>query len=88
MNDEHHRHQHHVAVYITCISTPEVQLWDVHMSNLPQRKGVHSKWPVTSCFCRSSCGHAPTSIDDEPGAVVAGGYGIDPQGEAALLAEV
>ena len=36
----------------------------------------------------TSCGHAPTSIDDEPGAVTAGGYGIDPQGEAGLLAEV
>ncbi len=31
---------------------------------------------------------AVASVDDEPGAVTAGGYGIDPQREAALLAEV
>ncbi len=49
----------------------------------PSARAVAAKRPMTS-----SSGHAPTSIDDEPGAVVAGGNGVDPQRKAALLAEV
>ena len=64
-------------------------LYTICISQLcPSTSAITAKKPMTSCFCRSRSGHAHTSIDDESGAVAAGGYGIDPQGEAALLAEV
>jgi len=86
-----------------CISTLQVCLYNVHMSNLSKgRKGndkqlwpcIHQLWPCTyqvwPCTYKLWPMHIPAvaSVDDEPGAVTAGGYGIDPQREAALLAEV